>query len=875
MKKITALILALSLFGSIGSAFSSAALSTFGVKISEDGEELALRKDFISNIINFIGLSPLNDAKQIFNDVPPGHPNFGSIMTAYESGFIYGNHNLQFMPDTPITYEQAYTILIRVLGYDVYLKQGMDVVSVASRIGLSKGIEYKGDKWVNHGDMAKLFSNFVDIPTIDIKFDGVNYTYNENGDTLLEKYRDATVLQGLVQGVGEKIIEANAKSLNDSIVINGQIYDTNGQDFTEYLGMYVEYVYTEIDGVDMVLSISPIQKCTAIDVNLRDVENYVNRAIIYTDENGKDKKATLDSNVIVSYNGSPVSSFGAQLFSGDNGSVRLINNNSDSTIDVVLIEEYEDIFIGNIDVVNGIVYDKFKKTQGGSAVSVNLSNLDEEHLVNSRGKAVELKSLQRNTLLSVLKTDTGAVVKAIVCSKVDEGIITSMSSEGNTVFAGGKEYYVTDACVAVNNFKVGDNVEFYINVCSNAAAVITAGAGNVRYGYLMKLFYDSDIETTYAKILTTDNIKIRAKINTKFNLNGVRSSHSYSTIRSAFSDTNGFLPQLVRYTTDSEGNITMLDSVGSANEGGSPSLVSLYAKTSSMRYSSSGSSFGAKLIVDNALVFQVPDEDDPAKRGTYEDKKYIVSSTGNLINNRTYTVAAYSTEPTEFLADAFVVYDTTSSGVGMYDGEVFAVIKSIGQTLDADGEVVPRLEYIYKGEVYSYPVVSKSVVEDALEKPRETTPTLELKVGDAVRIALNEEGDKISYLQYVYSLTDGRDDTITNFSGYHEGILIPNNSLDKYDYFVLTTGHVYKIINNNIYFAKKSIINTGAELGLDNLVAFKAETVPVVIYDPNDEDILRVANLNELKESSDGVEGDFVLLKTYLGALQIIYVVRQ
>ena len=873
MKKLIAIILSLSIFGSIGFAFDAQSLSLLGVKISSDETELALRKDFVTNVVDFIGLPHLSSSVQIFSDVPEEHANFGAIMAAYDSQLIYGNHNLQFMPDTPATYEDAIMIFIRLLGYDVYLNQGMDYRTVAINIGLTDGISYNPKDWLTHSDMQKLFSNVADIPTFEIEYNGMNYNYNENGDTLLEKYRNATILNGIVQGVGENVIELNARTREDYITINGQEYYTNGIDLSEYLGMYVEYVYVVENGTYTICAVSPIGKCTYVDINLRDIDDFNNMTIKYTDEQGKEKKVKLDTNVIISYNGTPISTFSPALFAGDNGSMRLIDNSGDSSVDVVLIEEYEDIFIGNIDTVNKIIYDKYRQTSGGSPVFVDLSSLDEEDIINSKGKPVEVKQLQRGMLISVLKTDTGVPVKAIVCSGIQDGIVTAFDSNRNIATVKQNQYYITQTCLDNYALCVGDNVEFYINVCGNVAAITTFGAGNVQFGYLMKLPYNPDDEVMSAWILTQDNVKIKCTINQKFTLNGVKNTHSYSTLLSEFSDTYGFLPQVVRFTLDSKGNVAMLDSVGSANEGSAPSLVSIYDKTSSMRYTTNGSSFSSKLIVDGAVIFQVPDESDPTKRGTYDDKKYKVISQANLINNRNYTVAAYSTDPQEFVADAFVVYDTSSSGTGMYDGENLSIVKSIGMTLNPEGDVVPLIEYCYNGEVYEFPVESNTVIDDALEDARVSNPGLELQVGDAIRIARNENNE-INYIHYVYSIADGRNDTLAALSGTHAGSPIANSELNKYDYFVISLGHIYKFVNGNVYLAKKSVINTGAELGLDNLAAFKADTVPVVIYDPNEKETVRVANINELSESSGGVEGDFVLVKTYLGALNFIYVIR-
>ena len=101
----------------------------------------------------------------IFPDVRAGYWGRGYINAAVrESKIIAGFPDGTFRPDTPISYAQAVTILMRLLGYtdaDVGINWPRGYLSRAAAIGLTKGITLKDNDPIARGIGARLFYNAI------------------------------------------------------------------------------------------------------------------------------------------------------------------------------------------------------------------------------------------------------------------------------------------------------------------------------------------------------------------------------------------------------------------------------------------------------------------------------------------------------------------------------------------------------------------------------------------------------------------------------------------------------------------------------------------------------------------------------------------
>ena len=131
------------------------------------------RAEFCVMAVNAMGNAnqvALYSTRTIFPDVRSDHwaRGYVNLAAAGETKIIAGTDRGEFEPDAPITYGQAVTILIRILGYtdeDTGMLWPDGFIALAQKIGLSDGLTgLGGDTNITRAQAATLFCNLLDTP---------------------------------------------------------------------------------------------------------------------------------------------------------------------------------------------------------------------------------------------------------------------------------------------------------------------------------------------------------------------------------------------------------------------------------------------------------------------------------------------------------------------------------------------------------------------------------------------------------------------------------------------------------------------------------------------------------------------------------------
>lgn len=860
MKKIIAILLALLVFGSTCFAFDAKGLSDLGLVFSDNREELVLRKNFVKNLVNLLDISPMADSPQLYSDVTPGMLGYGEIMAAYNADIIYGTNKMEFRPDEPITYKEAINIFIKLLGYDIYLNQGQNDRLVAANMGLTKGISYTNNAWMNYENLIKMYSNIIDIPMLEVTKTGTKYSVEE-GKTLFGAYRDLVFKEGIVQASGKESISKNINPTEKIAVIDGVTYDIENVKAEEYVGMRVHFVYEESDYGQIIRAICPVKECTVLDLNLQDVDLYASMALEYMD-NGKARKIRFNSETTILYNGELITKYNTKIFNGDNGTVRFINNNNDNYYDVIFINEYEDYIVGRIS--DGVVFDKYKTDENGAPLTLDLSKIDDRVFFRMSGKNFTISDVLKDNVISVLKSDAGVVTKVILSLNTAEGIVESV--EDNILSLDGEEFYLTEDFCKKNSVELGESVKVYLNAVNNVIAMTSYGVSGYNYGYLMDLIHNTDTDQIYARMLTADNSIKRYELRSKLTLDGKRKQYKFAEVNKSFSDGYGFLPQIVRYRIGSNDTIISIDTkkVASANgETDKNSLVCSFQKET-LKYIKNSITFSGRIAASSdSVIFKVPDESSQEVRGTYGDKYYSVTNTSQLVDSQDISVEGYGTDIKNYIPEAFVIYTEESGGVtGIQDSERLSIVTNISQSLKEDGEVATKIVYLKGTEELSACFENDNIITESLPEGKT------LKVGDVIRVKTNSFGE-INGLQYIYSVDDGTDDT----TEFHSGI--SNSEFGGRGTFVLTKLNFIKHQDGFGFFAKNAEIVEQGEITLSQMFVSDIRDTTVVIYDPNEIPKVKLSTIDELHETYGEEPGDMIITKTYYNLLQTIYAIRK
>ena len=290
MKRIVSLVLALSMVLSLfttafagtslkdveGTKYEAAvsALVELGIVNGyEDdtyrAEKVVTRAEMAKLLVIASGLeaaADLNKGATRFTDVAANHWATGYINVATEYGYVNGYPDGSFAPDATVTYAEAVTMAIRVLGYkSVVESKGTwptNYIAKASELKALKDVDYKTySDGATRGNVAILVWNVLRAPMWDVdsesEKDGLNYS---KAGTMINKYFDdytyATVTfdgfeideDGKVQvELGEYDEDGDPVSASKKALGTSK-YEYAGNDFYKFVeGTEVEVLVNEDD----------------------------------------------------------------------------------------------------------------------------------------------------------------------------------------------------------------------------------------------------------------------------------------------------------------------------------------------------------------------------------------------------------------------------------------------------------------------------------------------------------------------------------------------------------------------------------------------------------------------------------------------------
>lgn len=131
------------------------------------GEPLT-RAQFAKLVVVITGREDAASSKttEIFTDVPASHWGIGYINEAASLGMITGYPDGSFGPEENITYAQALTIVIRMLGYsqtEVGTNWPADYINKAAELSITEGLTFGNGDIVSRGVAAYILNRSLDV----------------------------------------------------------------------------------------------------------------------------------------------------------------------------------------------------------------------------------------------------------------------------------------------------------------------------------------------------------------------------------------------------------------------------------------------------------------------------------------------------------------------------------------------------------------------------------------------------------------------------------------------------------------------------------------------------------------------------------------
>ncbi len=732
-------------------------------------------------------------AAQNYYDVYETDDFCNGVSLLTQLGLLNGYGDGTFLPSRPVSISEAEKVTVDLLGYKyiAHLNGGYPTgYSIAAQnLGLLKGLD-TNQKYFYGADLARLIYNAIDV---DILMENGVIKSDGESSVNMQKIEGHTILtEKLDMYKGEGVVYANAiTNLNGASVNKNQIWIdnfavnvTNPKHF-DLVGCHIEYVYhQEENSNEKTLVYAFSDKDSTLSLTKETFLGIDGLKASYSDDNGKVKKAQLETNVKFVYNGDVVP-FDQSLISGfKTGKITLTDSNTNGVYDLVKIENYTSFVAESVNLISSVASESMK----AGAVSLDLAadKYTVMQLMNSDDNEVTVDSIAPGNVISYYKNANNSFLKAYVSKNLAEGTLKSIgTTNGSTSYQIGDIIYPIPAGYTGKTAKVGDVITAYLDVFGYIADIKMGTNDGFTAAFLLSSSYDSNgfNDKFYFKVYNKQNKTETLCADKKVLYNGVKTEvKDLAGLLANNMTTLGNSQGIICYKLNEEGLVEAVETcIGEAsanlNEDGRLRIaVTNYDKVKTLDFDVANKSklqyyssmIDSRAVFDDtSVVFAIANQYNvdsqnktitPNQTQPYTESQ-IKAITRNDLNDRdSHFVEAYSLYNDAPRVKAVIIFDNIS--VSIPRGENLATVISSSATLDENGMDVYQAHIMVEG------VEKKITLAETITKYEEilvngvatakvtTINRNELKPGDTFRYGTSSDGE-LDKLEMVYTIADG------------------------------------------------------------------------------------------------------------------------
>lgn len=738
---------------------AGAVLGALGIMVGDpDGsfrpDDGIKRSEFAKIAIHAMGLEASAEAAKgqtKFHDVGADYWANGYINVASNHQIIVGDPDGNFRPEDRISYQEAVTILVRMLGYELAAeaKGGYPggYLQVANQYGFTKNAAGSGAEVTKRGVAAILTYNALTIGMMEQTGFGSNANFEITDKTILKENLSTEKFQGQVTGTYYTKLTSASGLEKDQIEIDGVVYKTIDENADSLLGYRVNYyVKTNDNGDKTVILVRPESgRNKVITIDGDNIETVDADRINYwqnkeTDKNTKYAKIGASAKMI--YNGVAISYDETKLKENGTlaGTVVLLDTDSDDTYDIVFVNEYQNLVVDSTSSLSYTVSDKY----GNPSLTFDPEESGVKFsLTDKNGNEFKFEDLKEWMVISYLESEGEDVLSATVITDKVAGSVVEIEEDKYKI--DGNFYQIADNYKGT--VKLDDEGTFYLDVRGNIAAVNTNSTLSDKYAYLVDAAEANGMDDHID--LKLFNLKGEIEIlssEDRISYNG-GSKEAASTVLEKLKSDGKVTKQLITYEVNSDGKITKLNTAADVSGSGitiNKDKFVLNFKGEETLYKKASSKLGSFVITDSTIVFDIP------KTATSSDD-YAIKNKAMFEDEGLYDVEIY--DAGEDLT-AKIVLVKNSTGLTNSESPI-AVVNKISQSRNEKGDIVDKLYAAHNGQMIALETAEKGLLVNESGN--------QLKAGDIIQFRTNAQGaiDKITVLFQVkdkateFSKTEG------------------------------------------------------------------------------------------------------------------------
>ena len=778
-----------------------------------------------------------------YPDVSKDYWGVGYINVATSQGIVIGDTDGNFRPEDTITYEEAMTILVRMIGHEpAALSKGgysAGYLVVGSENGIDKNAKAAANAPATRSLVAQMMFNALTVDMMEQTSFGDNPEYSIVKDkTLLSSKLKTEKLTGQVVATSQTALDGGAPLKKGEVKIGDEIHSAEHVDAANLLGYRVVFYLQEDDfGEKQIILIRPeANKNSTLSVtadNFESIEDATGKKVLsYWKDKDNDKKATeadIKTDAILIYNGK-YETMSNDLIDLTNaaGGIELLDIDRDNVYDVVFVTEFKNVVVEEVMPTSGKIIDKY----GAPTLTLDPEDEDLDVEIKKGGELLKVADLKEWDVLSVAASSDNRIFRIYVVNNVVEGKVEELDDEG--VVIGGKLYEIANNYT--QSIALKDEGKFYLDVEGKIAAVDATSQISANYAYLLDAGMTSSLsEELEVRLFTKEGDTVQLKATEKIRFNGVSGTKGADVLAALKDGAGNVVAQLVTFEKNADGKIVALTTAtdNSATGAIDENKFTLNLKLDDAVYKKATGKLGNVNVTKDTVIFDIP-------AGSTDPDEFAIRDISLFENDNTYDAIVFDMGK-DYTAKAIIVTNTLYEASAEAES---AIVTSITTGMNASDEIVDKLYVIENGEKKELLATSK----DMLVKPS-ASGNVKLQKGDIIQYKTNAKGE-ITTFRVLFDISK----KATQFEAS------PTEDLDI----------VYGKVTAKFASSMNVTVNDGAEKN----IAFGNAKIYVLDETKSANGMLKAGTTGDIQKYDDA-DASFVFVKFFEDEVKEIIIVKQ
>lgn len=804
----------------------------------------AIKRSEVAKIaVTALGLSDVAESSNYptkYPDVVDNHWANGYINVATNQNLVIGDDTGTFRPDDTITYAEAMTILVRVLGHEpsALSKGGYPAgfLVVGTENNLNRNATAAANEPATRSLVAQMMFNALTVKMMERTGYGDELVYTVVDKTLLTNKLHTKKLNGQITATSQTAIGASSALKKGQVKLDDTIYTlADNVDAANLLGYNaVLYLREDEHGDEYVILIRPEEtknsSLTILADNFEAITDEAARKVVkYWKDKENDTKtseAYISNDATLIYNGKYETLDNSLINLKDkSGKVTLLDTDRDSKYDFVFVTEYKNIVVEEVMPSSGKIIDKY----GSPTITLDPNDDELDFRIEKAGETIDVSALTEWDVLSVAESKDKSVYRIIAVKEKVEGKVTEVHDD--KIKIGDKLYKI--AASYTQEIALEDEGTFYLDAEGKIAAVDTSSTVSSNYAYLINAAKSGTVsDTLELKLFTKSGETAVYTAADKVRVNGV-GGKSADEVLAALSSGGSIVNQLITFEQNSAGKIVSLHTAKDNTSTGTidKNTFTKNLVLSNAVYKTATGKVGNVNVNEDTIIFDIP-----ATATSSED--YSIRNYKMFENDTPYNAIVFDMTE-DYTAKAMIVTNTDYKANAE---SAVAIVTDITTVKNDQNVVVEKLYAVQDGQKIELFTAEKDLL---------------VKGEDENKVSL-EKGDIIQYK--------------TNAKNEISTIRVLLDISKKSTQFEATPATELEIIYGKVNAKFAGSMNIKVNDGAEKNISFGSAKISVV--DTSKKNNLVVAGTTGDIQKFDDADPSLVFVKIYKDAVQEIIVVK-